>query len=147
MTTRGHGPAGVRRHNLPAQQTPLHGRDGAIEAARHEILCDDVRLLTLTGPSGIGKTRLGIAVTKASLDAFPEATALHAEALVIRETIGDRQGLRESLHGQGDAALFAGNRGRAEACFERGLANAEEVDDTWGQRHTLPDVSRSRRVW
>jgi DNA-binding CsgD family transcriptional regulator len=58
---------------------------------------------------------------------------LHGEALAIREASGDRRGLRESLHGLGDASLFSGERGRARDLFERGLAIAEELDDIWGQ--------------
>lgn len=49
-------------HNLPIVPTPLIGREQEI-AIVVEMLCrPDVRLLTLLGPPGIGKTRVGLQV-------------------------------------------------------------------------------------
>jgi predicted ATPase/DNA-binding CsgD family transcriptional regulator len=45
-------------HNLPAQVTPFVGRQHEVREA-HRLL-DMARLLTLTGPGGIGKTRLAL---------------------------------------------------------------------------------------
>jgi predicted ATPase/DNA-binding CsgD family transcriptional regulator len=61
-----------RRHNLPAQPTPLIGRAREEAAAREQLLHPDVRLLTLVGPAGVGKTRLALAVAAAALDAFAD---------------------------------------------------------------------------
>jgi predicted ATPase len=47
---------------LPTPPTSLLGRDDAIEALSSLLEEPDVRLVTLTGPGGIGKTRLAIAV-------------------------------------------------------------------------------------
>jgi transcriptional regulator with XRE-family HTH domain len=47
------------RHNLPVQPSPLMGREREVEAVRSHLLRQDVRLVTVTGPGGIGKTRLG----------------------------------------------------------------------------------------
>ncbi|MBA2449845.1 MAG: hypothetical protein H0V51_17620 [Chloroflexi bacterium] len=50
----------ARPHNLPLQTTPLLGRDQAVGAVRSLLLRDEVRLVTLTGPGGTGKTRLSL---------------------------------------------------------------------------------------
>jgi len=50
------------RHNesLPRQLTPLVGRDAELEALRSLLQRPEVRLVTLTGPGGTGKSRLSI---------------------------------------------------------------------------------------
>ena len=50
------------RFPLPASPTPFVGRERERAAARRQALREDVRLLTLTGPPGVGKTRLALAV-------------------------------------------------------------------------------------
>lgn len=49
-------------HNFPAETTPLIGREREIAEVSHHLLHADVRLLTMTGPGGIGKTRLALRV-------------------------------------------------------------------------------------
>jgi predicted ATPase/DNA-binding winged helix-turn-helix (wHTH) protein len=51
-----------RRYNLPIPRTSLIGREREIAEASDLLLRGDVRLLTLTGPGGAGKTRLAIAL-------------------------------------------------------------------------------------
>ena len=51
----------ARPHNLPVQSTSLLGREREVDDIRQLLLRDDVRLVTLTGPGGTGKTRLGLA--------------------------------------------------------------------------------------
>jgi CheY-like chemotaxis protein len=59
-------------HNLPSQPTPLVGREREVAAVRALLLRPDVHLVTLTGPAGVGKTRLALAVAAGVLDeAFP----------------------------------------------------------------------------
>src|SRR5690349_18654239 len=57
-------------HTLPLQPTPLLGRAAELEAAKQQLLAAEVRLLTLTGVPGIGKTRLAIAVAAEHRAAF-----------------------------------------------------------------------------
>jgi predicted ATPase/class 3 adenylate cyclase len=60
------------RHNLPVQATPLIGRERELEEVRHRLLREDVRLLTLTGPGGSGKTRLGLQVAADVIEHFAD---------------------------------------------------------------------------
>jgi predicted ATPase/transcriptional regulator with XRE-family HTH domain len=64
------------RHNLPAQPTPLLGRDEAVRAVVALARRTDVRLVTLTGPGGVGKTRLAIQVAAELVDDFADGAWL-----------------------------------------------------------------------
>ena len=63
---------GVHLTNVPSQLTPFIGRERGVEEVRHRLLHSDVRLLTLTGPGGVGKTRLGLQVATQVLDQFAD---------------------------------------------------------------------------
>ena len=65
-------PLGTRPNNLPIQLTSLIGRKQEIAHIQHLLSRDDVRLLTLTGPGGIGKTRLGLQVAAELSDLFSD---------------------------------------------------------------------------
>ena len=60
-----------RSSNLPVQKTAFFGRDSEATALRDLLNRDEVRLITLTGPGGIGKTRLALQVGRGVADAFP----------------------------------------------------------------------------
>jgi predicted ATPase len=64
------GARGVQPTNLSLQLTPFIRRKREVEEVRHRLLHPDVCLLTLTGPGGVGKTRLGVEVVRRVLDQF-----------------------------------------------------------------------------
>ncbi|HSL28965.1 MAG TPA: tetratricopeptide repeat protein [Anaerolineales bacterium] len=59
-------------HNLPVQPTAFIGRTAHIAALKKMILDPSVRLVTLLGPGGAGKTRLSLEVAQEVLDHFPQ---------------------------------------------------------------------------
>jgi predicted ATPase len=88
---------------LPVSLTPLIGREQDVAAVRRRLLRDGVRLLTLLGPPGVGKSRLAIQAAGEMLDAFEDGVcfvtlapvsdpnlvaAAMAEALGVKD-IGD----------------------------------------------------------
>jgi predicted ATPase/class 3 adenylate cyclase/tetratricopeptide (TPR) repeat protein len=90
-----------RPNNLPAQTTPLVGREQEIAAARARLLRPEVRLLTLTGPGGTGKTRLSLQIAAESLDDFDDGVffvplAAIREAGLLASTIAQALGVREA---------------------------------------------------
>ncbi len=94
-------PRGARPTNLPVQRTRFIGRDRELGAAKELLLRRDVRLLTLTGPPGIGKTRLGLQVAGEMADQFGGGVFFVALAPVsdpdlIASTISQTLGARES---------------------------------------------------
>jgi predicted ATPase len=60
------------RHNLPNQPTPFIGRARQIASIKELLLSPDVRLLTLIGPGGTGKTRLSLQAAREVLDQFQQ---------------------------------------------------------------------------
>jgi predicted ATPase/DNA-binding SARP family transcriptional activator len=97
--------------NLSLPRSPLIGRDHEIAAVQHLLLQEQVGLLTLTGPGGIGKTRLAMQVAANLLDHFVDGVyfislapisdpnlvaAAIAQPLGVREAAG--RSFQESLH-------------------------------------------------
>jgi predicted ATPase/Tfp pilus assembly protein PilF len=86
--------------HLPVTLTPLIGREREEAAVVYLLHQPEVRLLTLTGPAGVGKTRLA---AQAALDLRPEfaegvgfvALALVREPALVLPTIAYSLGLRE----------------------------------------------------
>jgi predicted ATPase/DNA-binding XRE family transcriptional regulator len=55
---------------LPRQRAPLVGREAEMRAIVGMLHAGEDRLLTLTGPGGVGKTSLALAIAEAAGDAF-----------------------------------------------------------------------------
>ena len=87
------------RQNLPIPSTPLVGREQEVAAAIKILQHADVRLLTLTGPPGIGKTRVALAVAAALHKEFAEGIyfvnlAPVSDANLVMPTIAQAMGHR-----------------------------------------------------
>ena len=90
-----------RPTNLPAQATPLVGRASELDALQALLADEDIRLVTLTGPGGTGKTRLALHAAAEMVELFPNGVwlvsleAVHDPALLL-PTIAQTLGLYES---------------------------------------------------
>lgn len=98
-------PAGTMQ-NLPTQLTSLIGRECEIAAVCSLLERKEVRLLTLSGTGGIGKTRLGIEVAARLFETFSDGVAFVPLAPIIHPalvllTIKQTLGLLQPLRGQG----------------------------------------------
>jgi excisionase family DNA binding protein len=70
------GAARVARITVPSPLTPFVGREREVATLRELLRRVDVRLVTLTGPGGTGKTRLALQAARAVEGAFPDGVVL-----------------------------------------------------------------------
>ena len=94
------------RNNLPLQPTPLIGREREVGEVCERLRQEEIRLLTLTGPGGTGKTRLALQAAADVLEDFEDGVFFVAlsdvnDTALVPTTIVGALGLGES----GDVAL------------------------------------------
>ncbi|HEX9134978.1 MAG TPA: AAA family ATPase, partial [Ktedonobacteraceae bacterium] len=87
--------------DLPVSLTQLVGREREVEAIHALLLRSDVRLLTLTGPPGVGKTRLALEVVRDLANDFADGVhvvflAPLSDPTLVIPTIAHSLGLTES---------------------------------------------------
>ncbi len=88
------------QHNLPTQATRFIGREAEVTAVLRLLSRPDVRLLTLTGTGGTGKTRLALQVADESLPDFADGVwfvplAAITDPTLVAATIGRQLRLQE----------------------------------------------------
>jgi len=141
--------------NLSLQPTSFIGRSEELSAIARILANPSCRLLTLTGPGGIGKTRLALEVVAAQTAAFADGVAFVALAAVdtprqIVSTIGDSLGLAFAEHPNPIAHLLGYLRARHMLLvldnFEHLLAGADLIPDVLvsAPQVTLLVTSRER---
>jgi predicted ATPase/class 3 adenylate cyclase len=105
------------RTNLPVPATPFLGRERELAQIVDVLGRDDVRLLTLTGPGGVGKTRLALQAAGELAEGYPDGVtwvplaAVRDPALVVPALAAARDvPLSEDDPGEALAKRLAGQR-------------------------------------
>jgi predicted ATPase len=97
---------------LPAALTPLIGREQELAETAARLRDDGVRLLTMTGPGGVGKTRVALELVTVLRDDFPDGACFVDLARVqaadsVEPAIANSLGLQATGHATPIEALAA----------------------------------------
>ena len=123
-------------HNLPKQLTPFIGRERVLDEVLQLLKAN--RLLTLTGPGGTGKTRLGLAVAERAVKDFENGAfivflASVTDEMLVASTIAQALGLREQGDTPIDSVLTEYLTGRSTLLvldnFEQVISGASTIAD------------------
>lgn len=119
----------LRPNNLPTQTSAFLGRAEILADLRTLLDADDVRLVTLTGPGGTGKTRLALHASAEQIDRFDDGV-FFVDVSAEREPDGVFAAILRTvgLGGTGDdPALQTLQRGLRERQMLLVLDNVEQV--------------------
>jgi predicted ATPase/class 3 adenylate cyclase len=140
-------------HNLPIQPTVLLGREEQVLALSALLGRPDVRLVTVTGPGGIGKTRLALQVAAEVLEDFPDGVwfvtlSRLSDPELVLPTIAQSLGLREVV-GQPMAQTLAEHLRKMQLLlvldnFEQVVVAAPQVGELLAQCSELKVLVTSR---
>jgi class 3 adenylate cyclase len=141
------------RNNLPLQPTPLIGREKEVSEVCDLLGDEATRLLTLTGPGGIGKTRLTLQAAADLLDDFPDGTffvplATVTEAELFLPAVAETLGVKETAEQPLDESLkdYLSERRLLLVLdnFEQVLGAAPQVTELLAAAHGLKVLATSR---
>ena len=143
-----------RRHNLPSAITSFVGRER--ELAEIRGLLDAGRLVTLTGPGGVGKTRLAIEVAAGLVERYPDGIWLVELGALPSTGAGLRgdQGVPTDLTLRGDQGVPTDLEGGSPQTFDEPALVPQAVAQALGRREepgrplaaTLADALRLRQL-
>jgi predicted ATPase/transcriptional regulator with XRE-family HTH domain/uncharacterized protein HemY len=107
----------IHAPQLPVPPTSLLGRAEELANVRALLIEEGTRLLTLSGPGGVGKTRLALAVATTCRDAFADGVvfvplASHTAPALLADTIAHAAGAHEQGDRRPEEALVAHLRDR-----------------------------------
>jgi hypothetical protein len=146
------------RLSLPSSS--FIGRQTDLERVR-QLLGSGVRLVTLTGPGGVGKTRLALECAAQNAHAFADgvffvslqaltepqqvleevASVQHlVRSLSLARGVGDTVATRNALNGLGTNAYLKHDHTTALAHFQASLVLDRELADRWGVAKRLNGI-------
>jgi predicted ATPase len=147
----------VRLSNMPVQRTSFVGRERELENLRKLLSSENVRLVTLTGPGGIGKTRLALQMVSKMEESFSggicfvslsaiagheDLNAAIARAIGLREVPGEsaRETLQEYVRGLTEPVLLVLDN------FEHLISSSAEIADLLSLNANLSAIVTSQAL-